>query len=163
MVALESIDKLCGHFAGKEWILAPGFLSAPPTRVAENVDIRRPEGQPLELVISAIATQGFMIFGAALSTDGSGDLVDQIPVPGGSHANCLRKNGGAPVGGHAVQSFAPKVVVRNAQTRHALRRMVHHPDFFIEGQAGEQILNSFSNGKIGVKVSRLGHKKSSIR
>src|SRR5687767_13763386 len=102
MIALEAFDELRGHFASKEWILAPGFLPAPPARVAENVDIRRPERQPLELVIAAIATQGFMIFGAALITDGSSDLVDQILVPGGSHADCLWKNGGAPVGGHAV-------------------------------------------------------------
>ncbi len=104
-----------------------------------------------------------MIFGAALITDGSGDLVDQIPVPGGSHANRLRKNGRAPVGGHTMQSFAPKVVVGNAQARHPLRRMVHHPDFFIEGQAGEQILNSFRKREIGVQISRLVHRRSLIR
>src|SRR5512136_2086549 len=76
MVPLEAFDKLCGHFASKEWVLAPGFLSAPPARVAENVDIRRPEGQSLELIGAAVTTQGFVVFGAALVTDGGGDLVD---------------------------------------------------------------------------------------
>src|ERR1041385_289444 len=89
MIALQAFDKLGCHFAGKEWILTPGFLSAPPAWVAENVDIRRPERQSLELVSATIAAQGFVVFGTGLVPNGSSDPVYQVLVPGGSQANCL--------------------------------------------------------------------------
>ena len=67
-----------------------------------NVDIWRPEDRPLILVGIPLATKRFVVFGAILVADGSGDLVDQVLVPSSSHANRLRKDRGTSIAANAM-------------------------------------------------------------
>ena len=57
MIALQALHKRRCHLTGKERVFAPGFLSAPPARIAENIHIWRPEGQSLILIGISIAAQ----------------------------------------------------------------------------------------------------------
>ena len=119
-----------------------------PSAGRGNDDIRQPEGQPLILIGVAVATKCFVVFGAALVADGSGDLVDQVLVPSGSHANRLRKDRGASIAANAVKGLVPIVLGGDVQTRHTVRRVIHHRQLFVEGQARKQILNSFKMGRL---------------
>ena len=51
---------------------------------------------------------------------------------------------------NAVKGLVPIVLGGDVQTRHTLRRVIHHRQLFVEGQARKQILNSFTNGKIAI-------------
>src|SRR5215469_17213580 len=45
---LYTRDECVAHSGGEEWVLAVGLLAAAPARIAEDVDVRRPEGQSVE-------------------------------------------------------------------------------------------------------------------
>ncbi len=57
------------HFAGQEWIFAPDLLSAFSARIAEELDIRRPDGQPLEYPGRTYAAQCVVLLSADLITN----------------------------------------------------------------------------------------------
>src|SRR5687767_1693859 len=76
MVTLQAFHKLSRHLAGQERVFAPGLLPAPPTRVAEDIYVWRPERESLILVGVSIAFERGMVFGASLVTDGGCDLVN---------------------------------------------------------------------------------------
>src|SRR5919199_4347460 len=48
VVALHAADELDAEARGEVRVFAVGLLAAPPARVAEDVDVRRPEGEAVE-------------------------------------------------------------------------------------------------------------------
>src|SRR5215212_5827459 len=97
MVALQALHESRRHLARQEGIFSPCLLPAPPTRIAENIHIRRPEVKPLVLIGITIPTQCGMIFGTSFIANSGGDLMNQFLIPSCGHANCLREDGGAPI------------------------------------------------------------------
>ena len=132
VIALQAAHKRSAHFAGQERVFTPGFLAAPPARIAENIDIRRPKGQSLVEVWFPLFSQGLMILGAAFVADGRGDGFHQLRVPGGRHADGLRENRGAAIAADTMQPLVPKVVGRDAQARHTIDRVNKLPEFFFQ-------------------------------
>ena len=45
IVALDAFDEGCAEAGGEEGIFAVGFLAAAPARIAEDVDVGRPDGE----------------------------------------------------------------------------------------------------------------------
>ena len=85
VVTLQSGDESHSHAAGKVRIFAVGFLAASPARVAEDVDIRRPEVEPFH----DVAASGFdrlIMLGARFGTDDDRHLVNQRLIEGGAQA-----------------------------------------------------------------------------
>lgn len=74
--ALQALHEGHAHARGEEGILAVGFLAAAPARITEDIDVRRPEGQPLIARVLVLA-QELMVLGARLVADRGGDLVHQ--------------------------------------------------------------------------------------
>ena len=63
VVALHAADKGDAQPAGEERIFAVGLLAAAPARIAEDVDVGRPEGQAIEDAVIALALR-LVVLGA---------------------------------------------------------------------------------------------------
>ena len=88
--ALETADELVAEGCGEGGIFAVGFLAASPAWVAEDINIRRPDGEPEVDGVEVIA-EGLVIFCAGLGGDDGADLVEEGRIPGGGHADGLRE------------------------------------------------------------------------
>ena len=109
VVALQAAHEAHAHARGQERILAVGFLSAPPARIAEDIDVGRPEGQALVAAVFA-TPQGLVVLGARFVADRSRHLVHQRHVEGRGQADGLREHRRAARARHAVQRLVPPVV-----------------------------------------------------
>ena len=131
VVSLQALHELDAHARGEVRILAVGFLAAPPSRVAEDVDVRRPEGQALIAAALAPADE-LVVLGARLVADRGGHLAHQRLVERRGHADRLGKHRRRARPGHAVQALVPPLVGRDAQARdgrcsvHELRDLLFH-------------------------------------
>ncbi len=83
--ALKSLDHSLAHQAVHIWILAISLLTSSPTRVAEDIDIRRPEGEALVLSYSAVFA-GYGVFSTRFVAHRSEHLFDQSVVKRARHA-----------------------------------------------------------------------------
>jgi hypothetical protein len=83
-------------------------------RIAEDVDVRRPERQPTIAAVIVIAN-GLVVLGASFRRYHVGDPVHQVGVPHRCEANGLRKHRGLSGAGDAMQRFVPPVVCGNAK------------------------------------------------
>jgi hypothetical protein len=155
---LDAGDILDRDARGEERILAVGLLPAAPARIAKDVDVGRPETQPVIGLAAFAVTDGLVILGPGLVGDDLPDLVDQRRVPRRGHADGLRKNGGVTFARHAVQGLAPVVVGGDLQAREGrggvdeLRRLLG------QRHAGDEIVDARVHrlGGIGVDLRR-GH------
>src|ERR1017187_4774491 len=93
IIALQS--GYIGHpeLAGKKRIFAIGFLAPAPTRVAEDVDVGRPEIEAEENVVVPL-TLRLIVLGTTLGGNRFAHSVNQVRIPRGRHADRLRKHGG---------------------------------------------------------------------
>ena len=115
-VALESFDEPDAEPGGQIGILAVGLVAPAPSRVAEDVDIRTPDGQPLidiAVAVGALAVE----LGAGLTGNHRSDLFLEILVEHGGQADGLGKDGRRAGAGNPVQHLVPPVVGRNAEPR----------------------------------------------
>src|SRR5690606_11630788 len=96
IVALQVLDKRHCQPPAEVRVLAVRLLAPAPARIAEDVDVRRPERDTLILARFAGAAQSIMELGASLVGDHAGDLPDQVDVPCRAEAGRLRKDGRDP-------------------------------------------------------------------
>ena len=116
--ALEAPHDGRAHRAGEKGIFAVGFHAAAPARVAEDVDVRSPEGEAAVAVdLAALGCDA--VLDAALVRDGVEDGLGEGWIEGGRQSYGLGEGGGGAVAGHAVKGFAPPVVCGDAQTLYA--------------------------------------------
>ena len=102
--------------AGEVRIFAVGLHAAAPARVAEEVDVGRPEGEAL-IDVALAAADEFVVLGAGFIGDGGGDAEDEVLVPRGGEADGFGENGGASGAGDAVEALVPPVVGRHVEAR----------------------------------------------
>jgi len=72
------------------------------------------------------------MLGARFGRDGVGDFMNQWRVPGGGHADGLRKNGCDPGPGDTVKAFAPIIVSGHSEARDGRRAVAQLRHFFRE-------------------------------
>jgi hypothetical protein len=84
--------------------------------------------------------------------------MQQVRIETGGHADRLRKHRRVAVGGHAVQSFTPPVVRRDAQPRDRWRGMHHLWGLFLERHARHEVIDASLEGqrRIAERQRRLG-------
>ena len=103
-------------------VLTVGFLTAPPARVAEDVDVRRPEVEAFENV-GMPSSFGLGMLDAPFDADRGRHLVNARYIKRRGQTDGLRKFG-CSVGGDAVQGLAPPIVCWHAEA-HNRARLVH--------------------------------------
>src|SRR5215469_5933777 len=114
IVSLQPGHKRHAHAPGEKWILTVCLLSTPPARIAEDVDVRRPEIEALPDVATACA-YCLLVLGASLDTNHHRHFVDRGNIECCGQADRLWKYRGDSGAGDAVQSFTPPVVLRNVE------------------------------------------------
>src|SRR5262249_40142288 len=138
VVALKPPNELDGELARQKRILAVRLLAAPPTRVAKDVDVRRPERESL-VPLPAVVTQVLLVLRARLVGDDGCHLEDQTVVPRRGHSYCLREHGGQAGSRDAMERFVPPVVRRYTESVDRGRDVLHLLDFFLQRHPADEI------------------------
>src|SRR5207247_5388662 len=83
IVALHPADELHGEAAGEERVLAVRLLATAPPRIAEEIYVRRPEGEPL-IALARTLAQVLVVLGSSLiRDDGRCPAAERIVPRGG--------------------------------------------------------------------------------
>ena len=122
------------HLRREIGILAVGLLPAPPSGIAENIDVGRPEREAL-VTLDVARTLGLLRFHTGLIADSRKDLVQQGIVPGGCHTHGDGEDGGKAITPYTVQGFVPPLELGDAQARDGGRGVHHQTDLLVERQA----------------------------
>ena len=152
--SLQAADDGHAQLARQVRILAVGFHAPSPARIAEDVDVRGPEGDAL-ILLHQPRLPGLVVLHPGLVADGREDFVNQRFIKGGGHADGLREHRGGPVAGHPVQGLAPPVVGLDAQGGHRGGRIHGQGRLLLQGQAGNQVFRPLF-GRKGTVFVGLG-------
>src|SRR6185312_4865924 len=90
IVTLQAGDKGDTELRGQEGVFAIGLLATAPARIAEDVDIGRPEIEPGVKTLAPLP----VVADACLGRDRNRHFMHQGWIKAGSQAYRLRKNGG---------------------------------------------------------------------
>ena len=137
VIALQARDVRHAHAAGKEWVLAVRLLPAAPSRIAEDVEVGRPEveaahdtGVSFALVLHVLDT--------AFNADLPGHRVDARCVEGCGQADRLGILRHTLVD-YAMQSLTPPLIRGNLEPRNGGRVVLHLRRFFGQRHAMHQV------------------------
>jgi hypothetical protein len=119
-------------------ILAPGLLAPAPARVAEDVDVGRPDGQAAILGRAAVGRDASRRTWRGTRWRWCRRPVDHRRVPGGGHADRLGEHRGLAGPGHAVQALAPPVVGRHRQARDGGRGVLQLAGLLLQRHGRDQ-------------------------
>ena len=101
-VALKPFDESAADRRGKERILAAGLLPSSPAGIAENVNVRRPVGEPL-IYASVAETLTLIVFCPTFGRNSIRDLADKRGIEACREGDRLRKNGRKGAGSSSLQ------------------------------------------------------------
>lgn len=160
VLPLEPLDVLEGVRGGDGGVLPGRLLAATPPRVAEDVDVGRPVGEPR--LAGAVHPEG-------LRGDGPGHGAPQRAVEGGGGEDDLREGGGGadgargevdpgPVVGEPVEGLGPPLVGRDAQARDPGRRVGQLRDLLVQGEQRDERPRARRDGERGV-AERVGARR----
>src|SRR5229473_1737060 len=102
--ALHAANECDGEPSGEVRVFAVSLLTAAPARVAEDVDVGRPEREALIAAVFVVA-DGLVVLGARFGRDDVGDAVHEVRIPRGREPDGLRKDRGLPRAGNSMESF----------------------------------------------------------
>ena len=139
--ALQAAHDGQSHSRGQVGVLAVGLLSAPPSRVAEDVDVWRPVRQAL-VALDVARLLGLLGLGAGLVADSREHLVEQRVVPRGCHGHGDGEDGGIAVAANAVERLVPPLELRDAQPRYGWRRVHHEFHFLFKRQPAQEVVGA---------------------
>ena len=152
---MQAGNKRNAQASGEKWVLAIGLLAASPAWIAENINVRRPDGEAAIPVRRAVGVDFGGVLSAKFRADGVGDVVHERLIERRGHANGLGKNGGDPRAGDAVKTFVPPVIGGNTEPRNRGSDVPGLVDFFVEGHAGNQIVGALFGGQLGIQIRRV--------
>ena len=136
--ALHSLYESHGNARGKKRVFAVGLLAAAPARVAKDINVGRPESEPIISTIIAVALC-LVVLRAGFSGDYIRHFMYDLGVPCGRQSDRLGKDGGAPSPGYAMQGLIPPVIRGNAQSRNCGRGVLHLQHFLLQSQPAHEI------------------------
>ena len=126
IISLEASDDSGSQQSGQIRILTVSLHSPAPTRIPEYVDVRGPESQPGVLdALTGLDCAGKAIFDPGLITDGSENLLNELGIERGCHADRHRIHGGVAITSHSMKSLVPPVVGRNSKAWNRLGVVIH--------------------------------------
>ena len=158
IVALQPAHERHADARREPRVLAIGFLPAAPARVAKDVDVRRPEREPVKARADiGVGGERVVKFRARLDADHAGDLLHECVVPRRREPDGLRKHRGLARARDAVERLVPPVVFRDAEPRHAGRGVAHGGGFFVERHPRDEVAHARLErlGRIEIKRTRL--------
>src|SRR5580765_2414152 len=112
---LQTVDEVQAKLTGEERIFAVSLLAAAPPRVAEDIDVRRPNCES-EINTVDVVPDGFVVLRARFGGDDLTHGLQQRGIPRCRHADGLREERGVTGARYAVQAFVPVVVSRHVES-----------------------------------------------
>ena len=82
-------------------------------------------------------------------------LCTMARIPGGGHADGLRKHGGVPGARHAVQGLVPRLVVGNAEARNGGGPVFKLRSLLLQRHPAHEIVGAFARGEMRIQPRRL--------
>ena len=149
VVALQAFDHCHAHATSEIRVFAIGFHATTPARVAEDVNVWRPERQPLVAMIFLVRLIA-VILCASLVAHHRKSFEQRLVVESCSHGNCLRENRCASGASNAMQRFVPPVVRRNTQPFDCGGAVHHLSDLFFERETFQQVVHTLFGRKFWV-------------
>ena len=114
MISLQAFNHGHAHPRSQVGAFPVGFLAPAPARIAEEIEIGGPIGEP-EILTAISELLRLVEFRPGLVGDRGGDAVQQRVIECGGHAHGLREDGGDPGAGDAMETFVPPIVFWNAE------------------------------------------------
>ena len=130
------------HLCREERVFAVGLLSASPARVAEDVDVRCPERQPL-IALHLPCPLRHHVFGTCLIAGDAEGPAHQRIVPRRSHAHGDGEHRCRAVAGNAMQRFVPPLEGRDAQPRDGWRDVHHDFRLLFQRESLAEVASTF--------------------
>ena len=146
VVALHAAHEGDAEARGEVRVFAVGLLPAAPARVAEDVDVRRPEGEAVEPRAVA-APLRLVVLGPRLLGDDGRDAAHELLVEGRAEADGLREDRRDAGEGDAVEALIPPVVLGDAEARDGGRGVHHLRDLLFERHPRDEIVNAPGDGE----------------
>jgi len=153
ILTLEASDEGDAEARGQKRIFTVGFLAASPARIAKDIDVGRPIGEAV-VAAGVVVLLRVVEFGASLGGDDVGDAMEEARVPSGGEADGLGENGGDAGARDTVETFVPPVVGGDLQARNGGGDVLHLGDFFVEGHAGDEVVDAGVERERGVEIGR---------
>ena len=162
VVSLQPSHECHAHPSGKVGIFTIGLHAAAPPRVAEYVDVGRPEGESLVNPPSPL-THRLVVFGSRFVGNYLSHLQHEIGVPGRRQSDCLRKHGRPTGPRDTVQCFIPPVIGWDLKPIDRGSVIEHLPYLLLQGHSAEKISNPILERKVRVQVVGVNsHRRSSV-
>src|SRR5271167_1458338 len=139
---LQSDDKGDTHACGQVRIFTVRFLTPPPARISENVDVRRPYGEPTVPVRRSIRMHGLGKLRSKLRANDIANLAHQWFVERCGHPDRLRKYGCFTRARNTVQPLVPPVVFRNSQSRDSISGVPQLSNFLLQSHLRDKIVDT---------------------
>src|SRR6185312_9163158 len=121
IISLHAGNKGDPHAAREKWVFSIGLLSASPPRIAEYVQIRRPEIETVKYRRFTVACR-VVINDPALDSNIGSHRVNRRHIEGGSQSDRFRELSRA-IDRNPMQCLTPPVVRRNLEPWNCARLM----------------------------------------
>ena len=154
IASLHTAHVSAAEFAGQKRAFAVGLLPPAPARVAEDVDVRRPVGQPF-VGAEISVTDRVGVTCVPLLRNHLAHPFDELRRESRRHGDRLRENGRRAAARQAVQRLVPPDVRRNSEPRNGGVAVTDKPEFLLDGQGFEQGVDALFERK--GTVSELFH------
>ena len=151
--ALQSAHYGQSHACVHVRVFAVSLLSASPARVAEDIDVGRPERQSLVCCYAPRAPLR-RVLGARLVAHGGVDALQQGVVKRCRHAYARGEHRAHAVAAYAVQGFAPPCELRYAEPWNGFRLVHHHYCLLFQRHARAQVNGALVRRQCRVAVWR---------
>jgi hypothetical protein len=161
VIALKTVNELHRQCSGEKRILSVSLLPPSPSRIAEQVDVGRPEGEALVAAVAVVADV-LVVLGARFVGDHRRREKHQRIIPCRGESNGLRKHRREPRARDAMKRLVPPVVHRNAEPVDGGSDVFHLRDFFFQCHPAHEIARTLLEAQVriaitGRRVRRLSH------
>jgi len=107
-----------------------------------------------------VVAVGLVVFGARLDGDDLANFAQQWPIEGSRVADGLGEERGEAGASYTMKALIPPVICRNIETGNSRGCVDQLFDLFVEGQAGDEVVDALLGGERGVEIGerfwRLG-------
>ena len=155
-VSLQSTHHSITHHTGQIGVLTVGLLSPAPSRITEDVDIRRPYRQTAHLhILTAQVIEAVVILCTKLRRSNIETLVQQDRVERRRHRHRLREHRDIAHIGSPMQGLAPPEELLDAQARNGGTLVEHQLGFLFQGETTTQIDGTLMGRQLRIFVWQL--------
>ena len=162
IVSLQPFYKPHAESGRQIGVFSKRLMPPAPSRVSENIHIRRPESQPF-INIKILKFLLCIELRPALCGNGIRHFFKKILVKRSRKRNCLRKNGSRSRSRHAVKRLIPPVISFDSQSFYGRRAMYHLKRFLLQCHLCDQTTGTFFKFCILDLISYKLHSCSSHR